>query len=71
MTSAAAGPPSYQFSLSFMARWLFGVVLRRRRRSLAADASALFGGRRPRPLVVGIDIAEHQHLVAGVLPGID
>ena len=47
--------PSYDFSLWFMTRWLLGVVVLQRRRNLGADARTLFAGRRPRPLVVGIE----------------
>ena len=46
--------PRYDFSPWFVARWLAGVVVLRRRRSLGPDARALLAGRRPRPRVEGI-----------------
>ena len=60
MAQRDGGLPRYDFSPWFVARWLAGVVLLRRKRDLGRDGRALFAGRRPRPRVEGIERAPRE-----------
>ena len=55
MTPWSRPPPGYQFSVGFLVRWLWTVLVLRRGRNLGVDGLELFAGRDPRPRVEGIE----------------